>query len=134
VTEPASQPTLYDRIGGGAIVARLVERFYALMDELPPAQGIRAMHASDLGPVRRVLADYLTEWLGGEPLFSRARGHPRLRQRHMHVPIASAERDAWLLCMDLALTECVADEEVRTLIFHQLVRLADWMRNQPDPG
>lgn len=132
MTQPASETSLFERIGGADTVDRLVDRFYALMDELPPARTIRAMHDPDLGPVRRVLKTYLTEWLGGEPLYSTERGHPRLRQRHMHVPIASAERDAWLLCMDLALAECVADAEVRTQIFHQLVQLADWMRNRPD--
>lgn len=132
MTETANEPSLFDRIGGAGTVNQLVERFYALMDDLPPARTIRAMHEPDLGPVAQVLKDYLTEWLGGEPLYSTVRGHPRLRQRHMHVPIGSAERDAWLLCMDMALVECVADETARTQIFHQLVRLADWMRNRPD--
>lgn len=133
MSDQASEPTLFAAIGGAPTVSRLVDRFYALMDELPPARTIRAMHAADLGPAGQVLKDYLTEWLGGEPRYSTQRGHPRLRQRHLHVPIGSAERDAWLLCMDLALAECVADADIRTQIFHQLVRLADWMRNQPDP-
>ena len=132
MTEPSHELSLFEQIGGASTVNRLVERFYVLMDTLPPAQGIRAMHDPDLGPVRQVLKDYLTEWLGGEPLYSTVRGHPRLRQRHMHVPIGCVERDAWLLCMDMALTECVPDAAIRTQIFHQLVRLADWMRNRPD--
>lgn len=128
-----SETSLFDRIGGADTVSHLIDRFYALMDQLPPARTIRAMHDDDLGPIGQVLKDYLTEWLGGEPLYSSVRGHPRLRQRHMHVPIGVAERDAWLLCMDMALGECVSDETARTQIFYQLVRLADWMRNQPDP-
>ena len=122
-----TEPSLFHRVGGADTISRLVERFYELMDSLAPARTIRAMHDPDLGPVKQVLKDYLTEWLGGEALYSTVRGHPRLRQRHMHVTIGTAERDAWLLCMDMALTECVADEVV-----HQLVRLADWMRNRPD--
>lgn len=133
-SEPVGEPSLFDAIGGAPKVSQLVDRFYALMDELPPARTIRAMHGADLVPVGRVLKLYLTEWLGGDPGYSAERGHPRLRQRHLHVPITSAERDAWLLCMDMALAECVADAAIRTQIFHQLVRLADWMRNQPDPG
>ena len=69
-----NEPTLFERIGGSAVVDIMVERFYDNMDSMPEAAGIRAMHHPDLGPVREVLKRYFTEWLGGPPaLFQRTR-------------------------------------------------------------
>ncbi|MEC9347495.1 MAG: group II truncated hemoglobin [Pseudomonadota bacterium] len=123
--------TMFERIGGADAIDRLVERFYDRMDELPEAAGIRALHARDLGPVKDVLKRYFTEWTGGPPLYSVERGHPRLRMRHMGVPIGEAERDAWLLCMRGALEEAVADADARQEVYAALAGLADWMRNRP---
>lgn len=129
-SEPAV--SMFERIGGATAVDRLVEAFYARMDNLPEARAIRAMHADDLGPAKRVLKRYLTEWTGGPPLYSSERGHPRLRQKHMGFPIGDAARNAWMLCMDGALTETVADEAARDEVRAALAKLADWMRNRQD--
>jgi hemoglobin len=121
--------SMFERIGGAVTVDRLVEAFYRRMDALPEARTIRAMHATDLGPVKSVLKRYLSEWTGGPKLYSPEKGHPRLRQRHMGFPIGDAERDAWLLCMRGALEESVADSAARQEFDMALTKLADWMRN-----
>jgi len=120
----------FERIGGAVIIDRLVETFYARMDALPEAQRIRAMHADDLTSTKQVLKRYFTEWMGGPKLYSPEKGHPRLRQRHMHFPIGQEEADAWLVCMRGALEEHVADSAVRNEIYDAMAKLAYWMRNQ----
>ncbi|WP_315785935.1 group II truncated hemoglobin [Bradyrhizobium sp. SZCCHNPS1003] len=122
--------TPYERIGGAVVVDRLVESFYHRMDTLPDAKGIRAMHGSNLGPIKYILKRYLSEWLGGPKLYSPEKGHPRLRQRHMGFAIGNAERDAWLLCMRGALEETVTDVQARHDVDAAMTKLADWMRNQ----
>ena len=124
--------SMFERIGGTDVIDRLVEAFYRRMDTLPEARAIRDMHDADLEPVKRVLKRYLTEWLGGPGLYSSERGHPRLRQRHMGFPIGNAARDAWMLCMDGALSETVADEGARQTIHDSMAKLAYWMRNRQD--
>ncbi|MCJ2177797.1 group II truncated hemoglobin [Novosphingobium album (ex Hu et al. 2023)] len=124
--------SMFERIGGEHTIDRLVESFYHRMDTLVEARGIRDMHDPDLEPVKRVLKRYLTEWLGGPDLYSSERGHPRLRQRHMGFPIGDAARDAWMLCMDGALAETVADEGACQNIRESMKKLADWMRNRQD--
>lgn len=124
--------TLYDHIGGAPTVDRLVEAFYRNMDTMEAARGIRAMHTTDLGPTKAILKLYLTEWLGGPTNYSAKRGHPRLRMRHARFPIGPAERDAWLICMNAALEECITDPAPRRSIAEALAKLADWMRNDPD--
>lgn len=123
--------TFFSRIGGAAMVDRLVEAFYARMDSLPEAQTIRALHPGDLASTKDVLKRYLGEWMGGPPLYSRERGHPRLRMRHFGFKIGEAERDAWLLCMGGALEEVVADATLRAEMYQAFFKLADWVRNQP---
>jgi hemoglobin len=121
--------TMFDRIGGLVIIDRLVESFYQRMDTLPEAATVRAMHGEDLSPTKIALKQYLCEWTGGPKLYTPAKGHPKLRQRHMGFKIGTAERDAWLLCMGGALQEVVVDDAARQEMYVALAKLADWMRN-----
>jgi hemoglobin len=124
--------SLFSRIGGEAGVDRLVETFYRRMDDLPEARGIRAFHPADLTSTKTVLKRYLGEWFGGPDLYSRERGHPRLRMRHFHVRIGEAERDAWMLCMRGAVEEVAEGEDLRAALIEKFFKLADWVRNDPD--
>lgn len=130
-TEELPQLTPFSRIGGAPAVDRLVEAFYARIGSLPEARTVRAMHSPDLTETKDVLKRYLGEWMGGPPLYSRERGHPRLRMRHLGFKIDEPERDAWLLCMRGALDEVVADTALRDELYQAFFKLADWMRNQP---
>ncbi len=131
LTDNETKAVLFDRIGGAPVIDKVVERFYDLMDTVPQARGIRAMHPESLDRVRAVLKDYLGEWMGGPPKFSSVHGHPRLRARHLRFPIGPAERDAWMACMTKALEEEVPDDQIRLPLLQALQNLADWMRNDP---
>ena len=124
--------TAYALMGGQATVDRLVDSFYDRMDSLPDAAVIRAMHTADLTDIRAVLKQYLGEWLGGPKRYTSERGHPMLRARHLPFPIGTAERDAWMLCMNGALDETVAQEDVREHVRTALSNLAGHMRNLPE--
>lgn len=127
--DPAAAP--FTLIGGEAAVDKLVELFYHRMDTLPEAKGIRSLHRADLSATKAVLKAYLTEWLGGPNLYSRERGHPRLRMRHMHLAIGPAERDAWMFCMRGALDAVVDEPLLRETLIQKFFALADWVRNDP---
>lgn len=131
-TDAAEEPSIYTLIGGEATVRALVKRFYQLMDTLPAAQGIRRMHAADLGPIEEKLVLYLTGWLGGPQLYIEKYGHPMLRARHLPFSIGSSEIKQWLLCMRQALLETVDDSDIRTQIDSALTGLALHMRNRRD--
>jgi hemoglobin len=124
--------THFISIGGQSAVDRLVEAFYRRMEILPEACEIRAMHQRDLESIKEVLKRYLAEWLGGPPEYSRERGHPRLRMRHMRLSIGPAERESWMLCMSGALDEVVTDAELRRQLHDAFLKLADWVRNDPE--
>lgn len=122
--------TLYESIGGEQKVRALVDRFYDLMDTLPDAAGIRALHPETLAESREKLFMFLTGWMGGPPLYTERFGHPRLRARHLPFPIGESERDQWLMCMNKALEEVVENGLTRVQIARSFAQLADFMRNK----
>ena len=125
--------TMYQVLGGREGIATLVKRFYALMDELPQAKTIRAMHPEDLTESIHKLELFLVGWMGGPSLYMQKYGHPRLRARHLPFAVDSAARDAWMLCMHEALRETGLPEELLEQIEGAFANLANHMRNTPDP-
>lgn len=122
----------YEAFGGEAGIRALVDRFYDLMDTLPEARGIRAMHPPALDGSRDKLFKFLSGYLGGPPLYFEQYGHPRLRMRHIHFPIGQSERDQWMLCMEIAAEEQIPDDGLRTWLLARLAHTADFMRNQEE--
>ncbi len=131
---PVDSDSVYARLGGESALRALVERFYALMDELPQARAVRRLHPGDLQRSADSLFKFLSGWFGGPPLYMRERGHPRLRMRHMPFAIGRAERDQWLLCMRQALQEQVAEIPLRVAIEQAFVGMAEHLVNRAEPG
>ena len=126
--QPISNPH-YLMIGGAEGIQRLVERFYALMDELPEARTIRALHPIDLTNAKQRLFMFLSGWSGGPQLYAERFGHPRLRQKHQAFSIGEAERDAWMLCMNGALEDIVAEAATRLQLTQAFFKTADFLRS-----
>ena len=85
---------MFDRVGGAWFFERLVRTFYAdvagdeLLAPLYP-------EAPDFSGATHRLTMFLVQYWGGPTDYSDARGHPRLRMRHVNFAIGAAERDAW---------------------------------------
>jgi hemoglobin len=92
----------YRAAGEEAGVRALVADFYALMDTLPEASRIRAMHPDLLDVSIDKLACFLCGWLGGPRLYREKYGPIALPRAHGHLAIDAADRDAWLTCMERA--------------------------------
>lgn len=104
--------TPFSRAGGEETVARLVDRFYDLMDSDPSYAELRAMHAPDLAPMRRSLAGFLTGWLGGPRHWFD--DHPGKCMMSVHAPFPIDERTAgqWTQAMGVALRDIMSDAEL----------------------
>ena len=122
--------TFYTLLGGTENVRILVETFYDIMQTDPKASTILALHPVDLTQSREKLFMFLTGWTGGPQLYIERYGHPRLRQRHMHVNIGENERDQWMYCMITAMHDMQLDEKLQQKLAEQLYGVADFMRNQ----
>lgn len=121
--------TPYEALGGEAGVRQLVDRFYALMNELPEAHHVRVMHPESLQGSAQSLFEFLSGWFGGPALYIQKKGHPRLRMRHNPYAIGPAERDGWMLCMTQALNEQVPDVDLRQQLNQVFAQMADHMIN-----
>jgi hemoglobin len=122
--------TLYEQLGGETQVRQLVDTFYDIMDTDSRAKKIRDLHPRDLRLSREKLFMFLSGWLGGEPLYVKRYGHPRLRARHLPFPIGEEERDQWMLCMKEAMIKMNLSLELRATLEAAFWKTADFMRNR----
>ena len=122
--------TIYEAIGGMGAIEALTARFYDLMDTLPEAGAVRAIHPQDLVESRDKLTEYLAMWTGGPQTFIEKRGAPMLRARHLPFAVGTAEIEGWLLCFRQALDETVENGMVREVIWSNIERLGQHMRNK----
>jgi hemoglobin len=119
----------FEGIGGRRGIRRLVRAFYRCIELEPSAAEILKMH-SDLAAARARLELFLVEWLGGPKSYSKARGTSSLRARHFFFRVGSAERDAWLHCMRVALEQTVSDIGLRAELEAAFARTAEEMVNR----
>jgi hemoglobin len=130
-SEMSAAQTPYQILGKDGI-KELVHVFYTVMDELPQAADIRAMHAENLDHIKRMLTAYLTGWMGGPPVYQALKGTVCLTDPHEPFRIGAKERDQWLLCMDEALERINAGVELREMLKKPMFQVAEAVRNCED--
>jgi hemoglobin len=132
IQEKPPYNTLFEWIGGEDKLKALIERFYDLMDLEPAYARLREVHGESLDQARQRTFWFLCGWMGGPQHYTERFGHPRLRARHLHVPIGVRERDQWLACMDQAMGEVGLEQALRSHLQKSFFQTADWMRNTPE--
>lgn len=120
--------TPFEEVGGGEVVVALANAFYDFIAEESPV--LQAMLPASTVNTRKKLADYLSGWLGGPPLYEERWGHPRLRMRHFPFTIGDHEAAEWMRCMRLAMDRVGVSEPVRGFLDERFSQLALHMRNQ----
>lgn len=123
--------TPYEILGDQGIKA-LANTFFEVMDELPLAADIRAMHAESLDHIKRMMSAYLTGWMGGPPVYQAIKGTVCLTEPHEMFRIGPKERDQWLACMDEALIRIDASEELKAMLKKPMYQIAETVRNCED--
>lgn len=120
--------TPYEELGGDARVRELVEAFYDVIEEESPV--LRAMLPKNTSGSRQKLYEYLSGWLGGPPLYTQNRGHPRLRMRHLPFPIGADEAREWMRCFRKAMDRTGVAGPIRDFLDSKLAPLAAHMINR----
>ncbi|MBQ0796134.1 group II truncated hemoglobin [Zhongshania sp.] len=120
------------QILGEEKIKELANTFYDVMDELPDAKHIRNMHSKSLVDIKQKLAEYLTGWLGGPPVYQQKHGTVCLTKPHAPFAIGPEERNQWLLCFNEALERIGASEELKGMLRKPVFRLADAVRNRDE--
>lgn len=129
-----NQPQTPFQILGEDGIRKLTSAFYDIMDDDPAFAQLRRMHARDLAPMKEKLAEYLTGWMGGPPLYAQKYGTVCMTDPHEPYHIGPEERDQWLACMDRALAQIDASEELVAMLKTPLFRVANAVRNREGPA
>ena len=125
-----SEVSLYSRLGGESALRKFVSELYDFMDTTPDVAHVRALHTVGLTHASNRLFMFLSGMLGGPPLYMEAFGHPRLRQKHLHIKIGDDERDQWMMCAQHAAEQLDVAPIVREELIATLTRMADHLRNE----
>lgn len=122
---------LYVKLGERTI-RQTVDRFYDLMDTEPQFKRLREIHPADSTESRNKLFSFLVGRLGGPPLYQVKYGSPMLRARHAPFPIGPVERDQWMACMTMAVSETISSPDITALLLGFLDKVADAMQNRAE--
>ncbi len=112
--------TSYQAAGGLEGIQGLVNDFYDLMDSLPETATIRSLHKQDLADARKKLAYFLSGWLGGPKLYQQHIGPISIPGFHHKFNIGTAEKEAWLSCMEKAIAKQDYADDFKAYLLYQL--------------
>lgn len=117
--------TPYDALGGAETFQRIVDRFYDLMESEPGYAKLRAMHASDLAPMRSSLAGFLGGWAGGPRDWFEANPGRCMFSIHSDFPIDAETAGQWAEAMERAVAETdIANQELAAQLASRLGKMA----------
>lgn len=122
-----NQPaTPFERMGGAEVIERIVDDFYDRMDRDPAYAELRAIHSSDLRPMRASLAGFLVGWSGGPRFWFQQRPGACVMSLHRGLP-ASITRplaDQWLQAMGQAIDAQLDDPPLADAMKSALTRMS----------
>lgn len=117
--------SLYDQIGPSEL-SNIVARFY---DEVFQSPVIGHLFRNDKEEIKAKQLAFLTQFLGGPPLYSVSYGHPKMRMRHLPHVINIAAKDEWLRCMKLAIDASMLTDSLKTALYNCFPAIAQHMVN-----
>lgn len=121
------EKSLYDKLGKENLEL-LVNRFY---DRVFSHEVISRLFKNDKEEIKYKQFLFLTQFLGGPPLYSEKFGHPQLRARHLPHPIGEEDAIAWLSCMSEAITSLPVEPGIKDELFKRFIPTAMFMVNKP---
>lgn len=118
--------TIYEKLGAEKL-QQLVEAFYGLVVEHPT---LKDLFTTDMELVHKKQTAFLTQFLGGPPLYNQTFGQPMMRARHLPHAITEEAAIAWLLCMKEAIQTLDIEEDFKETLFNCFPKLAAHMVNR----
>lgn len=118
--------TIYSKIGPERLKV-LVNTFYNIVFN---ESSIAHLFQGDRDLVRDKQFCFLSQFLGGPPLYNEKYGQPRMRARHLPHPIGEAEKNEWLRCMRSAIDSMQFEGELGNALYNCFPQLAQHMMNR----
>ena len=123
---PTRPATPYEALGGAPVIARIVNRFYDLMDTDPAYAPLRAMHAADLGPMRASLAGWLGAWSGGPKDWFEANPGKCMMSAHRSLGVSQETAGQWVDAMARAIADAGPEDAALGKIMAQRLAMMAW--------
>jgi len=120
---------IYAGVGRDEPFYALVEAFYR---EVEADAALRSLYPADLAPGKKHLVWFLIQRFGGPSHYGEARGHPRLRMRHLPFRIGPEESAAWLRHMTAALEATPEFGPFRAIMQRYFAESAAFLINKTD--
>lgn len=119
--------SFYVRVGGHGTFRDLIHAFFR---EVKAAPELAALYPADdwEGAEQRLLM-FFEQYYGGPSDYSRTRGAPRLKMRHMYYKITPHLRDVWAGCMERAIATVDLRPEDAAEIRAYVERAAQYLVN-----
>lgn len=123
----AEEETFFDRVGGHGTFHQLIHTFFL---ELRADAELAAMYpADDMDGAESRLLLFFEQYWGGPMTYSRTRGAPMLKMRHMPFKITDRMKDHWLGCMHRAIDTIGLGPEDDFLVRDYVERAATYLIN-----
>ncbi|EKN68829.1 hypothetical protein BABA_12281 [Neobacillus bataviensis LMG 21833] len=122
--------TPFEAIGEDTL-NRLVDAFYGLVAQHPD---LAPIFPNQFTEIARKQKQFMTQYLGGPPLYTEEHGHPMMRARHLPFPVTPTRATAWLACMKQAMDQINLQGSLRDEFYYRLTLTAQHMINTPDEG
>jgi hemoglobin len=103
--------TPYEMIGERPAIREIVDLFYDLMETQAEYAELRALHQSDLAPMRSSLAGFLTAWMGGPRDWFTDRPGKCLMSAHNDVRTTPETARQWADAMTRAIGQSSVDAQ-----------------------
>ncbi|WEG13199.1 globin [Pullulanibacillus sp. KACC 23026] len=121
--------TIYEEIGESTI-SQLVEAFYPKVYSDPE---LSPLFVGDMDEIKRKQKMFLTQFLGGPPLYSEEFGPPAMKYRHLRFEITPKRAECWLRCMGEAFQEVgLHNHPAGPFFYERLKQVAAIMINTED--
>ena len=124
----AENLTPYEAIGKERL-SGLIDAFYNEVDSHPL---LAPIFPDDLTETARKQKQFLTQFLGGPPIYTEEHGHPMLRARHLAFEITPVRAKAWLSCMERAMDQIHLESPLKEYLLNRLTLTAEHMINTND--
>lgn len=72
---------------------------------------------------------FLTQFLGGEPLYNQRFGPSQMRKRHLPHQITEEAKEEWLRCMRESIATLDWDKHLKEILYNVFPRVAQHMLN-----
>ncbi len=118
--------TIYEKIGDERL-KKLIHRFYDLI--FSESEIRHLFQNSSKEDIMDKQYCFLTQFLGGPPLYTEKYGQPKMRQRHLPHEITVEAKDEWLRCMKDAIDSMEFEDGLGDALYHCFPQVANHMVN-----